>query len=314
MVKILGIGSYLPETIITNEDLSKTVNTSDEWIYSRVGIKQRHIAKDISCSHMAYQASILALQDAQLSVNEIDLIIFATTTPDEIFPSSATKLQAILSPNKHIPAFDIQAVCSGFIYGLHISRAFLSSGIYKNILFVSSEKMSNLLNWEDRNTSVLFGDGAGAIVIQGNHNNLFDSIIYSDGKHYNSLRVKGDLKTGEKIGSIEMEGKTIFKEAINKMKSSISEICARNNIRPSAIDYCIPHQANARIIEAVARSFPSIENRFIITTSQHANCSAASIPLALDSLYKNTGSLQGKKIIVTAVGAGLTWGAALLEI
>jgi 3-oxoacyl-[acyl-carrier-protein] synthase-3 len=314
--KILGCGSYLPERILTNKDLEQLIDTNDEWIKSRTGILQRHIAADGEyASHLAFKAAKNAIADANIDPSVIDLIIVCTTTPDNSFPSTATKLQGYLNLGD-IPSFDLQAVCSGFIYGLHMADILLKSLKYKTILLVCTEKMSSLVDWNDRSTCVLFGDGAGAVILQfddSSESKIIDSKIYSNGNYFDILYTDGGVSTNGQSGKIKMQGPALFKKAVEKMADSVLEILHDNNITASEINYLVPHQANIRIIQAIAERLQFDDDKIVKTIAQHANCSAASIPLALSEL-KASGSLKrGDIILFTAFGAGLTWGSAIIK-
>lgn len=315
-MKILGCGSYLPKRVVGNVDLEQLVDTSDEWIKSRTGIAQRHIAApDEYASHLALRATEDALNDANLPASAIDLIIVSTTTPDNSFPSTATKLQGYLALN-NIPSFDIQAVCGGFIYGLQVADSLMKSGKYNTILLVGAEKMSSLVDWSDRRTCVLFGDGAGAVIIQrqlGADGGLIDSKIYSDGRFYDILYTDGGVSQNGQSGKVKMQGPSLFKHAVEKMSESVSEILQANNITANEVDYFIPHQANIRIIDSMAKRLEFSQNKIIKTVATHANCSAASIPLALCELKSSNNLKEGNIILLTAIGAGLTWGSALIR-
>lgn len=313
--KIIGCGGYLPSRIVTNTDLEKTIDTSDEWIKSRTGIAQRHIAaSDEYSSHMAHKAAKAAIKDANINPKDIDLIIVCTNTPDNSFPSVANKLQGYLGLGE-IPSFDIQAICSGFIYGTQVADNMIKSGKYKTVLLVCSEKMSSLLDWQDRSTCVLFGDGAGAIILRQDNSNsgIIDSNIYSDGSMYDILYTNGGVSMNGKSGHIQMKGSEVFKKAIEKMSASVESILASNNLSINDIDYFVPHQANQRIINAIANKFDLSKEKVIVTIEKHANCSAASIPLALSELKSTKGIERGKLIVFTAFGAGATWGSILVR-
>jgi 3-oxoacyl-[acyl-carrier-protein] synthase-3 len=313
--RILGVGSYLPKHIVSNIEFEQRLDTNDEWIRSRTGIEQRHIASDHEhTSDLAFEASKQAILDAGIKPSEIDLIIVCTTTSDNAFPSAATKLHGYLEL-QNIPSFDIQAACAGFIYGLSVADNLISSGQYNNILLVGADKMSSLLNWNDRTTCVLFGDGAGAIILQSDStgSGVIDSKIYSDGSGYDILYT--DELIGEESlgGKILMKGQVLFKHAVEKMSSSIEAILAKNSLGVEDIDHFIPHQANIRIIDNMVQRLNFDPNKVVKTVVKHANCSAASIPLALCDL-KSSGKLnRGDLILFSAIGAGLTWGSALIR-
>lgn len=313
--KILGCGGYLPEHVITNQDLEKKIATSDEWIKSRTGICKRHIAAGNEyASHLALKASKEAIKDAKIDSSLIDLIIVSTTTPDNSFPSTATKLQGYLGL-RDIPSFDLQAVCSGFIYGLHLADSLIKSAGYNTILLACTEKMSSLIDWNDRTTCVLFGDGAGAVVLQKSFDDskIIDSKIYSNGSFYDILYTDGGVSMSGHSGKIKMQGPILFKNAVEKMAGSILEILEKNHMTSSDIDFLVPHQANERIIQAIAERIDFDQNKIIKTIADHANCSAASIPLALAELNFSGRLKRGNKVLFTAFGAGLTWGSAIVE-
>ncbi|AVP87378.1 3-oxoacyl-ACP synthase [Candidatus Phycorickettsia trachydisci] len=310
-LKLLSAGSYLPEKVVSNDDLAKQVDTSDQWIFERTGISQRHVAQaHETCNYMAYEAASKAIANSNLSSQDIDAIIVASTTPDRTFPSIACNLQAALGCN-NIPAFDVQAVCTGFIYGLSIASHFVSTGIYKNILVVGSEKMSSIVDWQDRSTCILFGDGAGAAVVTHDHRKLQDSIIHANGSLGDILYTSGGGASCTTPNVVHMQGREVFRHAVNKMCEVSEKILASNNLTINDLDYLIPHQANIRIIDSI-RDKLGIEDEKIIKTIQYqANCSAASIPLALEYFLRQPNS-KDKLIMTVGFGAGVTWGANLL--
>lgn len=313
--KILGCGAYLPERIITNAELSLSVDTNDEWIHSRTGILQRHIAAyDEYTSHLAIKASQNAIDDAGLNPASIDLIITCTTTPDNSFPSTASKLQGYLGLG-NVPSFDLQAVCSGFIYGLHVADSLIKSRKYKTILLVGAEKMSSLMDWSDRATCILFGDGAGAVILQYSDDNsgIIDSNIYSDGRYHDILYTDGGVSSNGKTGKIKMKGQEVFRHAVEKMSKIAEEILHNNNFTIDDVNHFIPHQANVRIIDAVVERLKINPSKVVKTVAKHANCSAASIPLALASLKSYGNIKKGDLLLFTAIGAGVTWGSALIR-
>lgn len=314
-LKIIGCGKYLPNKVITNFDLESSLDTSDEWIKSRTGISQRHIAAtDEWTSHLGAHAAEAAIKDAGIDRSDIDLVICCTTTPDNSFPSVATKVQGYLGL-KSVPSFDLQAVCSGFIYGLHIAEAMSRSLAYKTILLLCPEKMSSLLDWTDRSTSVLFGDGAGAVILQHSPttSGIIDSQIFSDGSHYDILKTDGGVSMNGNSGKITMNGREVFRQAVEKMSLSVSEILKKNNISIAEVTHFIPHQANIRIIKSVAERLGFDFDKITVTVDRHANCSAGSIPLALAEANE-TGTLkEGDIIVFTAFGAGATWGSAIVR-
>lgn len=312
---IVGCGSYLPQLVVSNVELAKRVDTNDEWIRSRTGIEQRHIAADGEyASHLALEASKAAILDGGIAATDIDLIINCTTTPDNSFPSVATKLQGYLKIG-NIPSFDLQAVCSGFIYGLHVADSLIASGKYNTILLVCSEKMSSILDWTDRATCILFGDGAGAVVLQRStdKSGVIDSLIYSNGTYADILFTDGGVSMNGLAGKIRMNGREVFRHAIEKISSSIEEILSKNNLTLNDIDHFIPHQANIRIIDAITERLQFDHNKVVKAVAKHANCSAASIPLALNDLKGLNNVKKGDVILFAAIGAGLTWGSALVR-
>ncbi|WP_342271647.1 beta-ketoacyl-ACP synthase III [Candidatus Tisiphia endosymbiont of Parasteatoda lunata] len=313
--KILGCGAYLPERIVNNAELSLSVDTNDEWIRSRTGILQRHIAgNDEYTSHLALKASQNALDDAGLKASSIELIITCSTTPDNSFPSIASKLQGYLGLN-NVPSFDLQAVCSGFVYGLHVADSLIESRKYRTILLVGAEKMSSLLDWSDRTTCVLFGDGAGTVILQYSEDSsgIIDSNIYSDGRYFDILYTDGGVSTDGKSGKIKMKGREVFRHAVEKMSKSAEYILHNNNFTIDDVNYFIPHQANIRIIDAVIERLKINPSKVVKTVEQHANCSAASIPLALASLKSYANIKKGDILLFTAIGAGITWGSVLIR-
>lgn len=313
--RIIGCGGYLPEKILTNDDLAKFVDTNDEWIRTRTGITQRHIAGDDEfSSDMAYKAAIAAIDDAGIEPSQIDLVIVSTTTPDNSFPSVASKLHGYLHLD-NVPSFDIQAVCSGFIYGLQIADSMIKTGKYRTILLVCAEKMSSLLDWKDRSTCVLFGDGAGAVVLQDDNSSsgVIDSVIYSDGAFNDILYTDGGIGTTGTSGFIRMKGSKVFKLAVEKMSESVQSLLRSNNLNAEDVTYLIPHQANLRIINSIASSLNIAPEKLITTIQTHANCSAASIPLALATLKANMSLKSGDILLITSFGAGITWGASLIK-
>jgi 3-oxoacyl-[acyl-carrier-protein] synthase-3 len=314
--KIIGCGSYLPKRIVTNQDLTHLIDTSDEWIRSRTGINQRHIAaEDEYTSHVALEAARSAILNSNIDSAIIDLIIVCTTTPDNVFPSVANKLQGYLGLGS-IPSFDLQAVCAGFIYGLNVADNLIKSGAYNTILLVGAEKMSSIINWEDRSTSILFGDGGGAVILQKDEGNsgVIDSKIYSDGTLYDVLytTIGNEFESNERA-QIKMKGQELFRHAVEKMSESIVNLLEKNNINISDIDYFVPHQANIRIINSLAERLNFDQNKVVKTVSNHANCSAASIPLALYELNVSGNLKRGDLILFAAIGAGLSWGSAILR-
>jgi len=315
--RIIGTGGYLPENIMTNSDLEKIVDTTDQWIQERTGIEQRHIAVEGQTTvDLAEAASRLAIESAGISAQDIDLIIIATSTPDKIFPSSACILQARLDIHG-CPAFDIQAVCTGFVYGLAIAEKFIKTGSSKNALVVGAEIFSKILNWKDRSTCVLFGDGAGAVVLAASEETgILSTHIHADGKYENLLRVPYGIADGYdqvKAGKafVEMKGNEVFKMAVNTLGRIVDETLAANNMMKSDIDWLVPHQANIRIITATAKKLKMSMDQVVVTVNKHGNTSAASIPLALDVAVRDGRIKENELLLFEAFGGGFTWGSVL---
>lgn len=314
--KIIGTGSYLPEKILTNRNLESMVNTRDEWIRTRTGITQRHIAsEDQVASDLALYASQKAMEAAGLSSKDIDLIIVATTTPDMVFPSTACILQNKLGI-ENCPAFDVQAVCSGFVYALATADMFVSSGKCRNALVVGTEIYSKIIDWNDRSTCVLFGDGAGAVVLtQSDQPGILSTHLHASGSYSNVLSVPGSISGGKVQGNpyINMEGSTVFKFAVKVLEEVVQEAVSKNNLQPSDIDWLIPHQANIRIIQSTAKKLGIPMDKVVIAVDKHGNTSAASIPLALDIAVRDGRIHSGQLVLLEGVGGGFTWGAVLLR-
>ena len=314
--RIIGTGSYLPAKVLTNRDLEQTVDTSDEWIFTRTGIRQRHIAgADERCSDLALAASRKAIEAAGIAAQDIGLIIVATSTPDMIFPSTACILQAKLGI-KNCPAFDVQAVCSGFVYALATADLFLRSGQYQSALVVGSEIFSRILDWNDRGTCVLFGDGAGAVVLQASGTpGILSSHLHADGSYQNLLSVPGSVCGGKVEGRpfLQMEGNAVFKFAVKVLDQIVEEALAKNNLQKSDIDWLIPHQANIRIIQSTAKKLGMSMEKVVVTLDRHGNTSAASIPLALDEAVRDGRIRDGHHVLLEGVGGGFTWGAVMIK-
>ena len=312
--KIIGTGGYLPAKVLTNKDLETIVDTTDDWIIERTGIQQRHISEPgETTSSMATKASIDAIKSANINNDDIDLIIVATTTPDMVFPSTACILQNNLKIKA--PAFDVQAACTGFIYAMSIADNYIRTGTSKNVLIVGAEKYSNLLDWSDRSTCVLFGDGAGAVIVSASEESrgILATKIYSDGSWHDSLYSDGGPSFNQKVGKIRMNGQDIFKQAVNKLSEATSKALDECNLSIKDIDWFIPHQANQRIISSTAKKLGISEEKTISTVKFHANTSAASIPLALSSAIKNGKIKDNHLIAMCAIGGGLTWGSCILK-
>ncbi len=317
--RIAGTGSYLPEKVVTNQDLEKTMDTSDEWIRERTGIKRRHIAADDeTTSDIAVSASLRAIEAAGIAASDIDLILVGTTTPDKIFPGTACIVQRKLGISG-CGAFDLQAACSGFIYGLDTADRYIRTGGGRNVLVVGAETLSRLTNWEDRTTAVLFGDGAGAVVVQvSDEPGVISTHIHADGACEELLHVPQGVSQGYDItraggAYINMNGNAVFRKAVATLDSIARETLANNGIDTSDIDWFVPHQANLRIIKAAAKKLGMPMERVIVTVDEHANTSAASIPLALDVAVRDGRIKRGELLILEAFGAGFTWGSALLR-
>jgi 3-oxoacyl-[acyl-carrier-protein] synthase-3 len=314
--RVIGTGSYLPEKILTNRDLEQMVDTSDEWIRSRTGIAQRHIATDDQmASDLALNASREAMKAAKVDAGEIDLIIVATTTPDVIFPSTACILQDKLGV-KDCAAFDVQAVCSGFIYALATADMFIRAGKYRTALVVGAEVYSRILDWSDRSTCVLFGDGAGAVVLtRSDRPGIISSHLHADGSYKDILTAPGSFSRGRIQGSpfVMMEGNAVFKFAVKVLEDVVREALAENNLEVSDIDWLIPHQANIRIIISTAKKLGLPMEKVVATLDKHGNTSAASIPLALDVAVRDGRIQSGQHVLLEGVGGGFTWGAVLIS-
>lgn len=314
--KIVGTGSYLPAKVVTNYDLEKMVDTTHDWIFSRSGIVERHVAaEEEMSSDLALHASKRAIEAAGISANDIDLIIVATTTPDHIFPSTACVLQDKLGIKSAI-AFDIQAVCSGFIYALNTADLYIRGGQARNVLIVGTEVLSRILNWEDRTTCVLFGDGAGAVVLQRSElPGILSTKLHADGSQRCMLSATGYISNGVIQGEpfIKMDGQGVFKFAVRSLSEVAEEVLAENNMKGTDVDWMVPHQANIRIIEATAKKLGLSMDKVVQTVATHGNTSAASIPLALDVAVRDGRIQPGQHLLMEAVGGGFTWGAALIR-
>jgi 3-oxoacyl-[acyl-carrier-protein] synthase III len=315
---IKGVGTSLPARVMTNADISKIVDTSHEWIVERTGIHARHIAGEGETTRsLAVAASRKALDDAGMSAADIDLIILATSTPDNTFPATATMVQADLDITRGA-AFDLQAVCSGFVYALSTADAMIKAGQAKGVLVIGAETFSRILDWNDRTTCVLFGDGAGAFVLSAEHGNgdnndrgILGSKLRSDGRYSNKLYVDGGPSTTKTVGFLRMEGREVFKHAVTNISSVIEEVLIESKMNASEIDWFVPHQANRRILEGVAKKLGIDEAKIVMTLAQHGNTSAASIPLAFDAALKDGRIKRGQMILMEAMGGGFTWGATL---
>jgi len=314
--RIVGTGGYLPPKVVTNDDLAKQMDTTDEWIRTRTGIRQRHIAEPSQASSdLGVEASRAAFAAARIAPHDIDLIIVATATPDYIFPSTACIMQAKLGI-KGCAAFDIQAVCSGFVYALVIADKLIRSGQHRCALVVGTEVYSRILDWKDRGTAVLFGDGAGAVVLRaGSKPGIMASVLHADGSYGDILSVPGNVCGGKIVGSpfLQMDGQAVFKFAVKVLDEVARETLALCGLTPSDIDWLIPHQANVRILEATAKKLGIDPSKLVVTVDLHGNTSAASVPLALDVAIRDGRIKPGHKVMLQGVGGGFTWGASLVE-
>lgn len=310
-------GSYLPEKIMSNDDLSKIVETDDAWIFSRSGIKNRHIAADHeTTSFMATKAAENALRNANMTADDLGGIIVATTTPDLTFPSTASLVQAQLGITTQCMAFDVQAVCSGFVYALTTANGLIKGGLNKPVLVIGAEKMSSILDWGDRTTCVLFGDGAAAVILEPTSNpdkGIISTHLHSDGRHADMLKTSGGPSSTQSTGHLTMQGREVFKFAVEAMSSVVAEALADNNMTSDDIDWLIPHQANSRIIESTAKKLNMPMDRVVMTLQNHGNTSAASIPLALDHAMTSGKIEQGQTLLLEAMGGGFTWGAVIIQ-
>ncbi|TSD85394.1 ketoacyl-ACP synthase III [Mycobacterium sp. KBS0706] len=318
--RIIGCGSALPDRVVTNEELARTVDTSDEWIVQRTGISVRHIAgPGEKTSDLALAAARKALAMAKVEGSDLDLIVLATTTPDQTFPATAVRIQAALGMTRGA-AFDVQAVCSGFVYALSVADNMIRLGQARTALVIGAETFSRLLDWNDRGTCVLFGDGAGAVVLRAvegggstDDPGILSTHLHSDGRHEDKLYVDGGPSSTGTVGHVRMEGREVFKHAVVNLAEVVEEALAANGLTQADIDWLVPHQANKRIIDATARKLDLPPEKVVLTVQKHANTSAASIPLALAEAV-NDGRIQpGDLVLLEAMGGGLTWGAALVR-
>ena len=316
----IGCGAYLPQRSLSNAELAKTVDTSDEWIVARTGISNRHIAADGELtSDLAYNAAVEALAAAGMAATELDLIVLATATPDETFPATATTVQARLGVTG-IPAFDVQAVCSGFIYALAVADNFIKAGQARNVLVIGAETFSRILDWEDRTTCVLFGDGAGAVVLRAEatkadaetaQRGIMSTHLHADGRHHDMLYVDGGPSSTGTAGFLRMRGKEVFRHAVGNLASVVGEALEANDLDADAIDWLVPHQANQRIIDHTVKKLKLQSEKVVLTLARHGNTSAASVPLALNEAVSDGRIKQGDVILMEAMGGGFTWGAVL---
>lgn len=316
---LLGTGSALPVRAVSNAELAQTVDTSDEWIVERTGIRTRYIAGEgETTATLATDAAKAALEAAGLSAQDIDLIVLATATPDQTFPASATIVQAALGINDCV-AFDVAAVCSGFLYAITVADSMICSGAVRNAIVIGSETFSRILDWEDRTTCVLFGDGAGAVVLGAEESadgkrGILASKLHADGRHNQLLYVDGGPSTTQTVGKLRMKGQEVFRHAVTNLASVLTEVMAAADMTPADIDWLVPHQANARILDATARKLKLAPEKVVMTVDQHANTSAASVPLALDLAMRDGRVQAGDLLVLEAMGGGFTWGACVLRV
>ncbi|MEG8025886.1 beta-ketoacyl-ACP synthase III [Sphingomonas aurantiaca] len=316
---VMGTGSALPARRVSNAELAETVDTSDEWIVERTGIRFRHIAGEgETTATLAADACKAALAAAGIDAQSIDLIVLATATPDQTFPSSATKVQAMLGIDDCV-AFDVAAVCSGFLYAVQVVDSMIRSGVAKRALVIGAETFSRILDWEDRTTCVLFGDGAGAIVLEAQDTadadgrGILTTKLHADGRHNELLYVDGGVSTTGTVGKLRMKGREVFRHAVTNLASVMTESLAMAGLGADQVDWVVPHQANARILDATARKLGLAPAKVVVTVDQHANTSAASVPLALDVAVRDGRIQQGQIVILEAMGGGFTWGAAVIR-
>ncbi len=316
---IAGIGGYLPEQVVTNDDLSRTVDTTDAWIRERTGIRERRLAAPHeTCSYMGARAARAALDDAGAGPGDVDAIILATATPDQAFPASAVRVQAELGITKGF-GFDVSAACSGFVYALSLADSMIRAGQVRGVLVIGSEVYSRIMNWADRGTCVLFGDGAGATYVRASgpddgDRGILSTHLHSDGRLGDHLYIDGAVGRPELPGHLVMNGREIFRHAVAKLAGAVDEALAANGLGHDDVDWLVPHQANRRIIDAMAKKLGLSSERVVVTVDRHANTSAASIPLALAEAYHDGRIKPGELILMEALGGGLTWGSALIRL
>ena len=312
---VAGVGSALPKRRVDNEELARTVDTSDQWIVERTGIRSRYVAGEgETTATLARDAALAALDHAGLEAADIDLIVLATATPDQTFPSSATKVQAMLGIDDCI-AFDVHAVCTGFLYALSVADSMIRAGTAKTALVIGSETFSRILDWEDRGTCVLFGDGAGALVLRAEEGErgILATRLHADGRHNDLLFVDGGPSTTGTVGKLRMKGREVFRHAVVNLSDVLSEVLEAAGLRSSDVDWVVPHQANARILDATAKKLGLPAEKVIVTVDEHANTSAASVPLAFDAAVRDGRIKRGDLVVLEAMGGGFTWGAAALK-
>lgn len=318
--QVAGCGGYLPARVVTNAELARSVDTSDEWIVQRTGIRERRIAADgETTADLGTHAARQALSKAGITADDIDLLICATATPDETFPATATMIQARLGMTRGA-AFDVQAVCSGFVYALAVADNFIKMGQARRALVIGAETFSRILDWNDRSTCVLFGDGAGAMVLDGkqvngeaNARGVLSTHLYSDGRFHDALYVDGGPSSTQTVGHLRMQGREVFRQAVTRMSEAIDDALEVNDLTPGDIDWLVPHQANMRIIDAIGRRLNLPQERVVVTLDRHANTSAASIPLALVEASEDGRIAPGDLVVLEGMGGGFTWGSAVIR-
>ena len=312
---VAGVGSALPKRRVDNEELARTVDTSDQWIVERTGIRSRYIAGEgETTASLATDAARAALEDSGIDASEIGLIVLATATPDQTFPSSATKVQAALGINDCV-AFDVHAVCTGFLYAVSVADAMIRAGTARTALVIGAETFSRILDWEDRTTCVLFGDGAGALVLRGEEGErgILATKLHADGRHNDLLFVDGGPSTTGTVGKLRMKGREVFRHAVVNLADVLKEVLSAASLDAGDVDWVVPHQANARILDATAKKLALPPSKVVVTVDRHANTSAASVPLALDAAVKDGRIKRDDIVVLEAMGGGFTWGAAVLR-
>lgn len=313
--RISGTGSYLPTKILTNAELERMVDTTDEWIFARTGIRERHIAASNEyTSDLGIAAAKKAIEAANIDVQDIDLLIVATTTPDRVFPSTACLIQNQLGIKNNSPAFDVQAVCSGFVYALSVADSMIKTGAAKAALVIGAETMSRITDWTDRSNCILWGDGAGAVILQAsNEAGIITTHLHANGSYEKLLTVPAGVSRQEGDKTIKMEGNAVFKMAVNTLDQIVDETLLANGMQKSDVDWLVPHQANIRILQATAKKLDMDLDKVVVTVDKHGNTSAASIPLALDTAVRDGRIKRGDVILMEAFGGGFTWGSALIK-
>jgi len=319
--EIIGFGHYLPAKVLTNDDLSNMVETSDEWIRTRTGILSRHIAEDETTSVTAGNAAKMAIENAGITPQDVDLLILATVTPDNTTPATALKIASNLGLREGVPAFDMSAACSGFVYALTMADNMIRLGQAKTAVVIGAETLSKIVDWNDRNTCVLFGDGGGAVVLRAKEGNgdskdtgILSTCIFADGSMYDNLKTTGGVSTTQNAGVVFMNGKEVFKHAVGSLSSAAETAMQKAGVNKDEIDWLIPHQANIRIIDSVRERMEISEDKVIVSLDHHGNTSAASIPLALSENIQNGRLKKGDLVVLTAMGAGFTWGGAVIRL